>query len=131
MGDWSEGNNFMKKKEPTINKRIRYLLRTDKYNVYMINEFRTSKLCNKCEIELVKDYKRNKLDKYPVWGLVCCKNKNCVQELIQKNPNLSEKRTNNITRYMNRDKNSVLNMIKIVESLKITNKRPTNYCKNY
>ncbi len=39
----------MKGKEPIINRRIRKIFRNHKYQVFMINEFRTSKLCNVCE----------------------------------------------------------------------------------
>ena len=124
MGDWSENNNIIKGKEPTINKRIRYLLRRDKYKVYLIDEYHTSKLCNKCESEVVNEYKRNKLDENPVWGLVCCKNKNCVQNLRMENPQIQDKIK---CRFMNRDRNSVLNMHKIVRNLIVSNTRPQNY----
>jgi hypothetical protein len=72
MGDWSEGNLFMKNKEPTINKRIRSLLRRENYKVYMIDEYRTSKLCNHCECEVINGYKRNENDKENVyvWSLL-------------------------------------------------------------
>jgi len=39
----------MKGKEPIINRRIRKIFRNNGYEVYLINEFHTSKLCNKCE----------------------------------------------------------------------------------
>lgn len=39
----------MKGKEPIINRRIRKIFRNNGYDVYLINEFNTSKLCNKCE----------------------------------------------------------------------------------
>ena len=124
MGDWSENNSVIKGKEPTINKRIRYLLRRDKYKVYLIDEYHTSKLCNKCESEVVNEYKRNKFDENPVWGLVCCKNKNCVQNLRMEHQQNQDKIK---CRYMNRDRNSVLNMHKIVRSLIENNMRPQNY----
>jgi hypothetical protein len=70
MGDWSEGNLFMKNKEPTINKRIRSLLKRENYKVYMIDEYRTSKLCNHCECEVINAYKRNDNDRENVWSLL-------------------------------------------------------------
>ena len=38
-----------KGKELTICKRFRKLFRNHKYEVYLINEFKTSKICNECE----------------------------------------------------------------------------------
>jgi hypothetical protein len=67
----------------------------------MLDEYCTSKLCNKCECEVKNEYKRNITDKKSVRGLVYCKNKLCVQELKLKN----------------KDNNSVLNMKKIVRNL--------------
>ena len=49
-----KGENNMKGKEPIINRRIRKIFRNSGYKVYMINEFRTSKLCNCCHQELDK-----------------------------------------------------------------------------
>ena len=91
----------------------------------MIDEYHTSKLCHKCENEVCHNYKRNITDKYPVWGLVCCTNKECIRELKHYSTNLQEK--NIIGVYKNRDRNSTLNMIKIVEYLKEYNERPANY----
>ena len=48
LGDYDKENN-RKGKEPIINRRIRKIFRNHKYQVFMINEFRTSKLCNVCE----------------------------------------------------------------------------------
>ena len=51
MGDYDNGGHHMRDKEPAATKRLRNLLRLAKYKVYLINEFRTSKLCNKCHCE--------------------------------------------------------------------------------
>ena len=40
--------NNMRGKEPIINRRIRKIFRNHGYEVFMINEFRTSKTCNVC-----------------------------------------------------------------------------------
>ncbi len=55
---------------------------------------------------------KNKGKNELVWGLVCCKNKTCYQG------------TKYNSRIFNRDMNATLNMINIVKSLIITNKRP-------
>lgn len=142
--------------EPIINRRIRKIFRNHGYKVYLINEFRTSMLCHNCESKCNtflkresngfkpsrrkndsgvshpvmqsitersekpkvfescnpkhKDTKTNKKKTIEVWGLTLCENKNC--SLIH-----------------NRDKNSALNMYKIVKSIYEGNGRPKIYCR--
>jgi hypothetical protein len=45
IGDWDKGDYNMKGKEPII-------FRKAKYKKYLVNEFRTSKLCNCCNEEI-------------------------------------------------------------------------------
>ena len=120
LGDYDKGEHNMKGKEPIINRRIRKIFRNNYYKVYMINEFRTSKLCNVCESncspflkreshkpkDIDKKIKKGKL--IEVWGLTLCENKKC--SLIH-----------------NRDKNSVLNMYKITQSILNVKRRPEKY----
>jgi hypothetical protein len=120
LGDYDKGDGHMKGKEPIINRRIRKIFRNNGYEVYMINEFRTSMLCNRCESKCDNFLKREshkpkdldkKTDKrkvIEVWGLTLCENKNC--SLIH-----------------NRDKNSALNMYKIVESIYKGQGRPIKF----
>ena len=122
LGDYDKGEYNMKGKEPIINRRIRKIFRNNGYKVYMINEFRTSKLCNECEScckpflkreshkpkDIDKNTKKEKI--IEVWGLTLCENKNC--SLIH-----------------NRDKNSVLNMYKITQSIFEGKGRPEKYCR--
>jgi hypothetical protein len=122
LGDYDKGEHNMKGKEPIINRRIRKIFRNNGYKVYMINEFRTSKLCNVCESccspflkreshkpkNIDKKTKKGKL--IEVWGLTLCENKNC--SLIH-----------------NRDKNSALNMYKITQSILNGKGRPEKYCR--
>lgn len=67
MGDYSSGSYHMKGKEPTITKNIRILFKKNGYELYLINEFKTSKLCNKCHSE-VKRFEKGKSG-HLVWGL--------------------------------------------------------------
>jgi hypothetical protein len=122
LGDYDKGEHNMKGKEPIINRRIRKIFRNNGYKVYMINEFRTSKLCNVCESccstflkrksnkpkDIDKKTKKRKL--IEVWGLTLCENKKC--SLIH-----------------NRDKNSALNMYKITQSIFEGKGRPEKYCR--
>ena len=123
IGDFDKGNNHMKGKEPCITKRLRKILRSFGYNVYLINEYNTSKICNNCnhEVENFKKMKsnkpKNKGKNILVWGLVRCKNENCNQATIQ------NKRITYKTIY-NRDTNAVLNMLYIIKTLIKTGKRP-------
>ena len=113
IGDYSKKDNF-KGKEPTINKKIRDILRKAGYEVYLIDEYYTSKLCNKCEHECetfleVKSKKPwKKGEKEICWGLVRCNNEKC--KLIH-----------------NRDTNAALNMLKIVKSVMDGKGRPEAY----
>ena len=129
IGDYDKPNN-PRGKEPCITKRIRKLLKLFGYDVYLINEFRTSKLCNKCHSEVEnfmerpstkpKDEGKNIL----VWGLVCCTNEECK-------PNTKSKKQ--INKYgsnvYNRDTNAVLNMLHITKQLITTGKRPKKFTK--
>jgi hypothetical protein len=48
IGDW-EQRKQMKYKEPTLGVGIRSLFRKNKYKVYLVDEFRTSCKCSKCD----------------------------------------------------------------------------------
>jgi hypothetical protein len=122
MGDYDEHGKYMKGREPTICSKIRELLRKRKYKVYMLNEYRTSKLCWKCESEVKRFHKRENENNL-VWGLVCCQNRECVRE-IQTNEDLKYDK-----RIMNRDTNAVLNMLKIINSLIEIGIKPCKYIK--
>jgi hypothetical protein len=52
IGDYDKGNYHMKGKEPVICKKIRRIFKNGGYKTLLINEFRTSKLCNGCNEEL-------------------------------------------------------------------------------
>jgi len=71
MGDYDKGGHNMAGLEPTICKRFRKLFTDADFCVYLVNEFKTSKLCNCCHHELApflireshkpKDIAKNKL----------------------------------------------------------------------
>jgi transposase len=77
-GDW-EQKQHMKYKEPTKGRSIRKLFRQNGYKLYLVDEFRTSCKCSKCEggkcekfmvRENPKPYKNNNI---LVHGLTSCK----------------------------------------------------------
>jgi len=46
MGDYDKGDYHMKGKEPVICKKFRRIFKNAGYKTFLVNEFRTSKLCN-------------------------------------------------------------------------------------
>lgn len=115
IGDYDRGDRIIKGCEPTILKRSRQLFKNAGYPVYLVNEFRTSKLCNGCHGELEKfmvreshrprDIKQHK--KILVNGLLQCTSVKPKCELIH-----------------NRDKNAVQNMLYIVDNIVKNGERP-------
>ena len=120
LGDYDKGDYNMKGVEPTICKKFRRIFKNAGYKTYLINEFRTSKLCNCCNNELEKFMKRK--SKKPkllkenkdetVHGLLRCQSIKPKCEIIH-----------------NRDKNAVQNMLKIVKSIFDVGKRPDAFCR--
>ena len=120
MGDYDKGDYHMKGKEPVICKKFRRIFRNAGYNTYLVNEFRTSKLCNCCNEEL--EYFLERPSKKPrlkkegktefCHGLLRCKSVKHKSEIFH-----------------NRDKNAVQNMLNIIKSVINTGKRPTIFCR--
>jgi hypothetical protein len=79
IGDW-EQRKQMKYKEPTLGKGMRSLLRKNNYKVYLVDEFRSSCKCSKCDggvcekFMVRKNPRPNKDDMRLVHGLLHCKN---------------------------------------------------------
>lgn len=117
FGDYDK-KEHMKGLEPCICKRFRRLFRNAGYQTFLVNEFRTSKLCNCCHEEIdpflerlshkPKDIKKGKL--ILVHGLLCHIDNKQSCELIH-----------------NRDKNAVQNILYIVDEIKKTGKRPLKF----
>ena len=108
FGDYSK-KEAMKGSEPHISKRLRRLFKVNGYETYLIDEYCTSKICNKChgqtenfEITDKDGVKRN------LWSLLRCKNVNCKT-------------------IHNRDHNSPRNFLNIVESVMKGNGRPVPF----
>ena len=115
MGDYDKGNNNMSGLEPTICKKFRKIYKNAGFRTYLVNEFRTSKLCNCCHREIEpfmirkchkpNDIKLNK--KITVNGLLSHQEDKQKCEIIH-----------------NRDKNAVQNMLNIVKSIFTIGRRP-------
>lgn len=115
IGDW-EQQKQMKYKEPTIGKGIRKIFRRNEYEMYLVNEFRTSCRCSKCEGECEtfrecknpKPYKTGTITRH---GLVRCTTCKCLWNRDENSSNniykISKCSINGIERpkYLSRAKN--------------------------
>lgn len=122
MGDFDKGGYNMKYKEPVICKRFRKIFKKYHYKFYLINEFRTSKLCNGCGCELEKFHwkshpnkKRNekRLEEGEEVEMVLCHGLLRCQTV-----------KHGCQTIHNRDKNAVKNMLNIIENVFEHGKRP-------
>lgn len=106
-GNWSN-NKQMKYIVPTKGICLRKSIQK-KYNVVMVNEFKTSKLCSKCE---------NALENYRgLHRVLVCRDYKC-------NGCESKRIT-----FINRDMNACMNMINISKSFINNRNRPINFCR--
>jgi hypothetical protein len=80
IGDW-EQRKQMKYKEPTLGKGLRTLFRKNNFNVYLVDEFRSSCKCSKCDGGVCEKFmvrphpnkKKNKDELRLIHGLLRCK----------------------------------------------------------
>jgi len=113
IGDW-EQRKHMKFKEPTIGVGMRSLFRKNKYMVLLVDEFRTSCRCSKCEGGICEKFlprinpKPKKEDIRLVHGLLRCKS-GCGT--------------------WNRDRNSASNIYKISYNAIHNMARPSYLCR--
>ena len=121
MGDYDKCKNNMKGVEPVICRKFRKIFKNAGYKTYLVNEFRTSKLCNCCHQEIEpflerkshkpKDIKNGK--NITVHGLLHHSGVKPSCEIIH-----------------NRDKNAVQNMLYIVEHIKRHKTRPIEFSRS-
>ncbi len=113
IGDYDKGNHHMKGVEPVICKKFRDIFKKAGYQTFLVNEFRTSMICNGCDEKLEKFHKhkskkpKNEGQEISCHGLLRCQSVKHECEIIH-----------------NRDKNAVQNMLRIVDSILKTGKRP-------
>lgn len=115
IGDYDKENNNMSGLEPTICKKFRKIFKNAGFRTYLVNEFRTSKLCNCCHHEIKpfmirQSHKPNNIKvnkKITINGLLSHQEDKQKCEIIH-----------------NRDKNAVQNMLNIVKSIFTIGKRP-------
>ena len=115
IGDW-EQRTQMKYKEPTLGKGIRTLFRKNNYNVFLVDEFRSSCKCSNCNGGICEKYmvrnhpnkKKNKDELRLVHGLLRCKS-GCGS--------------------WNRDRNGSSNIYKIAKNAINNKERPSYLCR--
>ena len=111
-GNWSRTKQ-MKYIMPTKGIGLRRLI-NKKYDVVLVDEYNTSKLCSHCGNEL-ENYKN-------IHRLLICKNcKGCIK--VNKSDGSESK---NIT-FMNRDMNACMNMLEICHKWIKSKKRPDKF----
>lgn len=116
FGDYSNKNKHMKYNEATKGVGMRNLFRKNGFDVYLVNEFRTSCMCSKCKNEKGRcEYIKKRENPRPyrtgeitVHGLLSCKNCNTM---------------------WNRDVNSSINIHRIAEWAIKGKERPKYLCR--
>ena len=118
MGDYDKGSYHMKGVEPVICKKFRRIFKNAGYKTFLVNEYKTSMLCNCChnELETFKERPskkpKRKGETEICHGLLRCQSVKPKCEIIH-----------------NRDKNAVQNMLEIVHSIFTIGKRPDVFCR--
>jgi hypothetical protein len=113
IGDYDKGSYHMRGLEPAICKRFRRIFKNGGYETFLINEYKTSKVSNCCKDDLEKfryhisKKPKNKGQETLCHGLLRC------QSVKQKCKTIH-----------NRDKNAVINMLAIVQSIYNSGTRP-------
>jgi hypothetical protein len=118
MGDYDKGSYHMKGVEPVICKKFRRIFKNAGYKTFLVNEYKTSMLCNCChnELETFKERPskkpKRKGETEICHGLLRCQSVKPKCEIIH-----------------NRDKNAVQNMLAIVSSVFDIGERPAVFCR--
>ena len=115
IGDW-EQRKQMKYKEPTLGRGIRTLFRKNNFNVFLVDEFRSSCKCSKCDGGVCEKFmvrthpnkKKNKDELRLIHGLLRCKS-GCGS--------------------WNRDRNGSSNIYKIAKNAINNIERPSYLCR--
>jgi hypothetical protein len=121
MGDYDKRDHHMRGLEPVICKRFRRLFRNAGYPVYLINEFRTSKLCNSCGEELNRFLSRTSHKPDDIKNGATATVNGLLRHTDGKH---------NCELIHNRDKNAVQNMLNIVREIKQTGRRPEKFTRS-
>jgi hypothetical protein len=121
MGDWSDAGRTMKYQTSTKTKGWQKVFRSNHIPFFLLDEFRTSTFCPRCEETRVvstvyrpnpRPWRRGTV--WKVHGLLRCNNANCIQQGCM---------------WWNRDGLSTLNMLHIVRNVLAGQGRPERFCR--
>jgi hypothetical protein len=108
LGDWSDKG--IRGKEPSISKKLRRLFMDRKYECYLVDEFRTSKICSNCALKKPKTLDREygitsniEIAGESIWKLIKCKTCKSIHD---------------------RDHNATKNMMLLTKEKREGNERP-------
>ena len=110
-GDYDSSNYHMRGVYPSMGIGLRSIIEK-KYNIALVNEYKTSKLCCKCEKELV-NYKT--------------KTGNKIHRLLVCEDCKSSGSESKISVFINRDRNACINILKVAKNILETGDRPLNF----
>ena len=127
-GDWGRRRTQMRGCAPT--KGIGMIRSAAKrFPVFLVHEFRTSKLCSKCHQELEHlEIRKNADEKKKVWGCKICRNCTWTRTRPDSNCNTREKRQQPM--YWQRDLNATLNIGYLAKEWINHGRRPQPFCRN-
>jgi hypothetical protein len=145
LGNLSAGRTQYQ--EPIRGKELRRMLTKEEFQVYLLDEFKTSSVCPSCnqKLETFKEYANPSYSKMP-WAAqviltyfiismkslnnLCfrCSNPNCLKQRALTDEVSQE--DNKKYRLWNRDLAAVLNCRKIVFSLRATSQKPASFLRN-
>ena len=125
LGDFDKGNHHMAGVEPVICKKFRKLFRKAGYEVYLLNEHKTSCICSKCHQELDKFlYRESKKPKDKVkMPDGSYKGKRILVNGLLRHEDVKQK----CESIHNRDTNAVKNMLFIVNAIFNSATEETNF----
>ena len=121
IGDWSSAGYTLPGQITTKGKGFRKMFRDHGYQVYLVDEYKTSKTCLDCNNEITTFHKRGSPKPWKretiitVHGLLRCQSEFCQQKCGYK------------SRYWNRDDVATENIKKIVENSLISGERPQQF----
>jgi len=129
LGDWSTHGHTLRGQVPSKCVGFRKMFRRWGYGIYLVDEFKTSKVCSGCQGILESsgvfrvNPKPHRNDVREVHGLLRCQSETCKSHVQNVNPMLAGV----ACRYWNRDVNSARNIRIIVTHTVRHGERPAPY----
>ena len=132
LGDWSTHGYTPRGQVPSKSAGFQSMFRRWGYDLYLVDEYKTSKVCSGCSGDLQSSgvFRPNpkpfRHDAREVHGLLRCQSEFCKTHVRTANPDLNGV----VWRYWNRDVNSVRNIRTIVTGTIADGERPEAFRRN-